>query len=152
MANADNAGELPIKIVKCFGIIPVRFQDGRFELFIIQQRAGHWGFPKGHPEPQDKSEYESACREMKEECNLEVKQVLFEDTFTDTYQYVKRGVLKDKTVLLWAAEVRDPEAVKLQADEVLDGRWVKSDEVCLSLTREHSKVLLKKVLEKIEAV
>lgn len=152
MADANNVRELPIKIVKCFGIIPVRFQDGFFELFIIQQRAGHWGFPKGHPEPQDKSEYESACREMKEECNLEVKRVLFEDTFTDKYQYVKKGVLKDKTVVFWVAETRDPGAVKLQAAEVLDGRWVKSDEVCLSFTREHSKVLLKKVLERIEAI
>ena len=96
MADANNARELPIKIVKCFGIIPVRFQDGFFELFIIQQRAGHWGFPKGHPEPQDKSEYESACREMKEECNLEVKRVLFEDTFTDKYHYVKKGCQDNK--------------------------------------------------------
>ncbi|KAI6656821.1 NUDIX hydrolase [Oopsacas minuta] len=152
MAKAEitNPHGLSVKTVKCFGIIPVRFQDANCELFIVQQRAGHWGFPKGHPEPQDKTEFESACRELKEECNLEVKRVLFEDTITDKYMYVKKDVIKDKTVQFWIAEIANPAAVKLQEAEILDGKWVPVNEVYLKFTKEHSQQTLKKILDMIK--
>ena len=154
MANAPvtNPRGLPIREVKCFGIIPVRFINGFCELFIVQQKAGHWGFPKGHPEAGDKSEFDSACRELKEESNLEVKRLLFEDTFTDKYQYGKREFWKDKTVVFWVAETVDGGVIKLQETEVTDGKWVRAEEAHLSLASEHRRELLKAVLDKIKSL
>ena len=39
---------------------------------LIQQKAGHYGFPKGHVE-KNETEVETAIREIKEETGLEVK-------------------------------------------------------------------------------
>ena len=42
------------------------------KVLVIQQVAGHWGFPKGHVE-QGETELETAKREIKEETNLDVE-------------------------------------------------------------------------------
>ena len=151
-ALVTNPAGLPVRILKCFGIIPVRFVNGFPELFIVQQKAGHWGFPKGHPEPQDKSEFDSACRELKEESNLEVKRLLFEDSITDKYQYGRKGFWKDKTVVFWIAETMEGGVVKLQESEIIGGKWVRTEEAHLSFTSEHSRTLAETVLKRMESL
>ena len=32
------------------GVIPYRVVDGTRQFLLIQHKAGHWAFPKGHPE------------------------------------------------------------------------------------------------------
>ena len=42
------------------------------KVLVLQQVAGHWGFPKGHVE-KGETEVETAIREIKEETNLDVE-------------------------------------------------------------------------------
>ena len=43
------------------------------KILVIQQKEGHWGFPKGHVE-EGETEVETAIREIKEETNLDVNE------------------------------------------------------------------------------
>lgn len=47
---------------RSYGIIPLRFK-GKWEVFMVQLHAGHWGFPKGHGEPGEEA-LQTAEREL----------------------------------------------------------------------------------------
>ncbi len=32
-----------------YGIIPLKKKEGVWNVLLVQLHAGHWGFPKGHP-------------------------------------------------------------------------------------------------------
>ena len=145
-----NPKSLPIITDKSLGIIPCRSKDSVWEVFLIQQRAGHWCFCKGHPEPGDKSEFESACRELKEETNMEVKRLLMEERVQEKYGFeYKKHSWKDKTVEYWLAEVVDDSIVKLQAKEVRGCEWMPAGEVHTRMTYSQAKELSKQVAEKL---
>ena len=60
---------------KAFGIIPIKRKNevGEYLIFLVQLKSGnHWGFPKGHPEPEETDFRLTAIREFKEETNLDV--------------------------------------------------------------------------------
>ncbi|KAI6656822.1 hypothetical protein LOD99_16125 [Oopsacas minuta] len=145
--NPDN---LPVVKDKSLGIIPCRYKAGSWEVFIIQQRAGYWCFCKGHPKATDKSEYETACRELKEETNMEVKKLLFEDKVQEQYGFnYKKHAWKDKTVEYWLAEVIDDSVIKLQVEEVQAFKWIPAGEVHKQMTYFQAKELSKSVAEKL---
>ena len=66
----------------------VVIEDGK--VLLIQQRNGHWGFPKGHVEA-DETERNAAIRETKEETNIEVEiedgRIYTENYITDKGNY-----------------------------------------------------------------
>ena len=124
--------------VNSYGIIPVRCQDGVWEAFIIQQRAGHWCFSKGHPDPNE-TQLQTAYRELKEETNLKVKKILFDESILENYERAKAGYWEVKTVTLWIAEILDASVVKLQKEEVSDCKWVPVSESDVHVTYEHCK-------------
>jgi bis(5'-nucleosidyl)-tetraphosphatase len=60
-----------MKYEKSCGAIIFRQSPGTYEFLVIQQRAGHWGFPKGHVET-DETEQQTAIREVAEETGLSI--------------------------------------------------------------------------------
>ena len=145
-----NPKNLSVVKDKSFGVIPCRLAKGEWGVFLIQQRAGHWCFCKGHPEVTDKSEREAACRELKEETNMEVKRFLFEDTVQEMYGFeYNKKTWKDKTVEYWLAEVKDDTIVKLQVEEVQGCKWMPAGEVHTQMTFPQAKELSKLVAEKL---
>ncbi|NLG24694.1 MAG: NUDIX domain-containing protein, partial [Clostridiales bacterium] len=48
----------------CGAVVWRRAARGR-EVLVIRQRAGHWGFPKGHVKPGE-TERQTALREIRE--------------------------------------------------------------------------------------
>ena len=145
-----NPKNLSVVKDKSLGIIPCRFTKGVWEVFLIQQRAGHWCFCKGHPEVTDKSEREAACRELKEETNMEVKRFLFEDTVQEMYGFeYRKKTWKDKTVEYWLAEVKDDTIIKLQDEEVQSCKWMPAGDTHTQMTFPQAKVLSKLVADKL---
>lgn len=66
---------------KSFGVIPVFKNDGGEYFFcLVKHRAGHWGFPKGHPDV-DESEEETAKRELLEETGINTVDISVESFF-----------------------------------------------------------------------
>mgnify|MGYP002856821633 CR=1 FL=1 len=107
------------------------------KILILQQAAGHWGFPKGHVEDGE-TEIETAIREIKEETNLDVE-INDEYRYSETYSPAE-GVEKD--VIYFIAKKIGGE-IKPQEEEVQKIEWLTYEEAIERLTFDNSKELLK---------
>ena len=132
------------------GIIPLKKEGERWLVFVIRHRGrGHWTLPKGHPEGTE-TPLECARRELFEETGLSIVRILFEEPLIETYQFSSRKKPIHKTVNYFVAEVEGD--VKIQKEELRDGKWVelaKSHEV---VTFDQMKILLNHVINKLESL
>lgn len=115
------------------------FNDNK--VLILQQAAGHWGFPKGHVE-KGETEVETAIREIKEETNLDVE-------INDNYRYTEKyspteGV--EKEVIYFIAKKIGGE-IKPQEEEVQKIEWLDFEEALERLTYDNSRKLLKRAFK-----
>jgi len=108
---------------RSFGIVPVHRSGGADRFLLVQHRAGHWGFPKGHPED-DESPVQTALRELGEETGLAVARLVEEPSFTEAYEFTKRksGRRVLKHVTYFVGFVDDP-AVTPCEEEVAATAW-----------------------------
>lgn len=105
-----------------YGIIPLKYSDGQWQVFLVRHQAGHWSFPKGHPEP-DEASQQTAERELKEETGLFVKKYLTPEIYVEDYSFIRNGWIIEKRVSYYIAFVDGQE--QLQHEEIREGRWVK---------------------------
>lgn len=61
-----------MKYEKSCGAVVLRNIESKLEVLLVEQRAGHCGFPKGHVE-NNETEIETAIREVKEETNIDIE-------------------------------------------------------------------------------
>lgn len=54
-----------------YGIVPLRYMEGGWQILLIRHHAGHWTFPKGHAD-RGESPQQTAERELREETGLAV--------------------------------------------------------------------------------
>lgn len=125
-----------------YGIIPLKAENKNWFVFIIQHHAGHWSFPKGHKESNE-DDFEAAKRELKEETNLNIKKIISEDPVQEFYYFYENGNRIEKTVSYYLAETSGN--VKLQHEEIMDGKWVSLDDAEEILTFTEAKRILKQV-------
>lgn len=121
------------------GIIPIHLLEQQPVLLLVQHRDGHWGFPKGHPEPGE-ADLEAAVRELQEETALVLSDVLAESSYDEQYYCVKQGEKRHKTVIYFPGLVAD-DAVTLQPDEIRAFEWVEPENLIRRLTYDASKQL-----------
>ncbi len=110
------------------GIIPLRkTSSSQIEVFMIQHREGHWGFPKGHREKGEKPQ-ETAQRELQEETGFEVTSYLNFPALKEKYHLIRQNRQRSvKEVTYYLAWV-EGDFVK-QEDEVNMGEWYPLDEI-----------------------
>lgn len=134
------------------GIIPVRFRAGRREYLLVQHGGGHWGFPKGHPEPGE-SDQQAARRELAEETGLRdarlVTDARLEEQYTFTRHAGEEGAharqLVRKTVRYFVGVI-DPDAeVTPCPREVRDWAWGDADATRQRLSFPEARRLLERV-------
>jgi 8-oxo-dGTP pyrophosphatase MutT (NUDIX family) len=134
-------------VEKSFGIIPLRQDQGRWFVFLVQLRRGnHWGFPKGHSETNESPE---ACakRELFEETHLEVHSFFSLPPFVERYAFFREGRKVAKEVVYFLAEVKgDP---ILQKEEIVAGKWVLLDEALSFVTYPESKRICDEVKKRL---
>lgn len=70
----------------------------------------------------------TALRETREEAGLGEEHLSIVKDFLKELRYQVRG--KDKTVLYWLAELRDPSMAVTLSEEHQDYRWAQLDEAC----------------------
>ena len=129
-----------------FGIIPLTQDRGGWEVFLIQHCHGrYWGFPKGHAEA-DETPQQAACRELKEETNLEVIRFLQTEPLIEQYQFVLDKQRVFKRVFYFAAEVSGE--IILQKKEISNGIWLSIPKAFEQLTHPEGRAILTQV-EKI---
>jgi bis(5'-nucleosidyl)-tetraphosphatase len=128
------------------GVIPVHEASGNEprRYLLVQHKAGHWGFPKGHPEGGE-SELETARRELLEETGLEPERLLDATPFTERYVFRKRsGKVVDKTVTYFVGFVK-ARSFSVQEDELLAAAWGDLDETLGRMSFEEGRRLLREV-------
>ncbi|SCA63570.1 Bis(5'-nucleosyl)-tetraphosphatase [asymmetrical] [Chlamydiales bacterium SCGC AG-110-M15] len=126
----------------CYGIIPLRKSNHAWEVFLVQLHAGHWGFPKGHPDKGESPE-ETAQRELAEETGFTVERLIRDEPISEHYDYVKDATERHKTVSYFIAEVTG-DFVKQKA-ELADGKWVDLKEAEKLVTFDEAKGLCKEL-------
>lgn len=82
------------------GVVLVNFGT----VLLLQYPQGHWDFPKGHVEPSDEGNHQTARRELKEETGID--EIEFVDHFEhrSEYKYRRKGKKMTKQVFWYLAE------------------------------------------------
>jgi bis(5'-nucleosidyl)-tetraphosphatase len=125
MATQYNA-KAPTEI-SC-GVMPIALFGKEARVLILKQTfAGedYWGFPKGHKE-KGEDDTETASRELKEETNLEISQIIRKAPFECSYSFMREGAPVAKRAKYFLAYVKQPESLVLNS-EGLDFKWVPID-------------------------
>jgi 8-oxo-dGTP pyrophosphatase MutT (NUDIX family) len=107
------------------GVIPWRLTPGgEREYLLIQHNAGHWSFPKGHPEAGE-DDLVAARRELAEETGIEAVELLEAPPFDEHYRFQgAEGALVSKTVRYFLGQVpAEHGEVVLQVEEVQAAAW-----------------------------
>jgi bis(5'-nucleosidyl)-tetraphosphatase len=120
----------------CFGIIPLRWKDNNWEVFLVQHNKGHWGFPKGHSLREESPE-QIACREFFEETGLSVEKFLQVCPIIEEYSFIEENKKTEKIVTYFIARVRGN--INLLEREVCDFKWLSFDEAANLITFEQSR-------------
>jgi bis(5'-nucleosidyl)-tetraphosphatase len=123
---------------KSCGIIPLKQTGESWLVFMVRHRAGHWGFPKGHPEVGEREE-ETAARELQEETGLDIARLFDVSPISEDYWFTREGNRTFKRVVYFLALVQGE--VVLQEEEVSDGRWVSFEEAEELLAFSQAKAL-----------
>lgn len=122
---------------RSYGIIPLKcLKSGGWQVLLIQHHAGHWAFPKGHPDGAETPQ-EAALRELQEETGLTVKRYLSDASFEEHYVFTFKGQKISKTVQYFIAEVEG--IVKIQEEEIKDSLWVSLKDVADYITFPEGK-------------
>lgn len=125
-----------------FGVIPIRNQDGLYELYIVQHKQGYWSFPKGHALDLETA-LQTAKRELFEETGFLVERLIADTPLIEKYSFIKDNVPIHKTVEYFLAFVSGKE--HLQQEEVIAGKWVHLEKADECITYDEGKALAQKV-------
>lgn len=127
------------------GMIPYRVVDGRREYLLVQHLAGHWSFPKGHPE-EGESPLATARRELAEETGLVPAETLESPAFEESYKFTKgSGKKVRKKVTYYLCVIAPDAAVSVQPEEIGDHAWGGAAQTRGRLTFEEGRALLDQV-------
>lgn len=133
------------------GVIPYRIVDGKREFLLIQHKAGHWAFPKGHPD-EGETEIETARREFAEETGIQAVEIDEDQPFEEMYTFTKRsGKQVMKCVIYYLGQVASNQKVRLQEAEVSDYAWGGAVKTRKRMTFDEGRALLDEVLTYLDA-
>ena len=125
----------------CGAVIFKRSKEG-IKYLLLHYGAGHWDFPKGHQEKNEKEE-QTAAREIKEETGIE--DIEFVDNFRATIKYFfKKGEEKIYKEVIFFLLQSATDKVTL-SNEHIGYAWLSYEHAYKKLTFNNSKELVEKV-------
>ena len=127
------------------GVVPCRVVEGVREYLLVQHHAGHWAFPKGHPEA-DESPIQTAARELAEETGLAQADLLEAPAFEEAYTFTKRsGTQVRKLVTYFLGQVSADAQVTAQPEEICAIAWGDAQATRARLTFDEGRRLFEEV-------
>lgn len=132
-----------MKHEQSYGVIPLKKIKEEWYVLLIQHHAGHWSFPKGHPEGVE-IPLETAKRELFEETGLVVSQILSDQPLEENYHFKWDGHTIQKKVHYFIAEVKGD--VILQSEEIANHQWTAIEEAEKKVTFPEAKRLCRQVI------
>lgn len=132
------------------GVIPYRIVEGERQFLLIQHQAGHWSFPKGHPD-EGETNLDTARRELAEETGIKAAQIDEDHPFEEEYTFTKRsGKQVSKRVVYFLGKVSSDQPVKLQEEEVSDYAWGSAKKTRKRMSFDEGRALLDEVLSYLD--
>lgn len=127
---------------KSCGII--LFREGKSErlFLLLHYPSGHWDFPKGHVEQYDKTEQDTAKRELLEETGISQVEILDGYREPMNYTYLRDKKPSNKQVIFFLAKTGQEDVTI--SHEHFDFDWLPYDVAYNRLTFDNAKNLLKK--------
>ena len=125
----------------CGAVVFKRQKDGSVKYLLLHYGAGHWDFPKGHQEKNEKEE-QAALREIKEETGIE--DVEFADNFRETLKYFfKKGEETIYKEVVFFLAQSATEEVNLSSEHI-GYAWLSYEHARKKLTFNNAKELIEK--------
>lgn len=131
------------------GIVPIHKEGKYFYIFILRHKGGYWSFPKGHPNDGE-SPIETATRELFEETNLVVDEVMFDHPLEETYTFKQNHEMIYKTVHYYVASVKNPHEISIDLEEAIEGKWVEINQAPMFLSFEEAKKICREVSQLLQ--
>lgn len=127
----------------CGAIVFKRTKEG-IKYLLLHYESGHWDFPKGHQEKNERDE-QTAARELKEETGIE--EIEFEDGFREaiSYYFKKDSETIFKEVIFFLVQSATDEVTL--SKEHIGYVWMNYEHASKRLTFSNAKELLKKADE-----
>ena len=130
----------------CGAVVFIQHKEG-LKYLLLHYEAGHWDFPKGNQEKNEKEE-QAAAREIKEETGIE--DIEFADGFREVIKYFyKKGekTVYKEVVFFLAQSAADKVTV---SKEHTGYAWMSYENAYKRLTFGNAKELLKKADKSIK--
>ncbi len=133
------------RIEVSYGVVPVRSLESEWQVLLIKNRGGHWGFPKGHPEG-DESPIETARRELREETGVVDCEIADAPVFIEEFDLEKDGEQIHRRIEFYLGRVGTGD-LAVESSEVHEFEWLPFDKALDRLTYPQSKHVLRDVIE-----
>lgn len=132
-----------------FGIIPLKKDDNsQMQVFMIEHREGHWGFPKGRKEKGEKPK-ETAQRELQEETGYQVLEYLNLPSLEEKYHLIRQNRKRHSKTVTYFFALVEGEFLK-QEGEVNAGMWYPIEEIEEMATHPATKQVCRQVLNHLK--
>lgn len=136
-----------MRLDQSFGIIPIKKEGEEWLFLLVQHHAGHWAFPKGHPDPLERPE-ETATRELREETGLLVDSFWEGLVLEENYSFEWEGVTVLKRVAYFVAQVSG--SLMPQPEEIRQACWCDANTALERLSFEESRRLCQAVIRRLD--
>lgn len=131
-----------IKKDKSFGTVPVKRDGQNIKFLLVKHKAGHWGFPKGHPK-EGENELDCASRELREETGVKNFYLKPEIKFEENYNCEQNGEQCDKFVTYFLCFINENfEQRKEFIEEIPEIALLDYEQAKLILTHDEAREIL----------
>ena len=128
------------------GVVLVNFGS----VLLLQYPQGHWGFPKGHYEPEDGVFQRTALRELEEETGISDVRMLDDWRMRTFYTFTLKGKEVEKEVFWFIGETDEYEITL--SHEHRNFMWLEWDDAENQLNFDQSKEVLRGARAQLRAL
>jgi deoxyribose-phosphate aldolase len=124
------------------GGVVVREDTSGLRVLLIEDRYGHWTWPKGHTESGE-TPADTATREITEETGQGELEILA-DLGEQEYGFTREGKIVHKKVRIFLIRAVGQDELKPQTSEILRAEWFRPEEAARKIEYAGSKGILAK--------
>ena len=130
-----------------FGIIPIHTETKN--VLLVESTSHEWGLPKGHKEPNDRTDEECALRELAEETGISECLLVADRRYEISYRINRDGIDCKKTVCFFPGFIKGFETHPAP-DEILTASWFSYTEALKKVSFDDVRLVLEKAYSDLD--